>query len=92
MGKKPWEEIIVVDTNEIPGKTIIKTIGKVETKHDGALSFSKQAKWFFSAPNKLKKIAYKLGANAIISVNNTIVNQGKTNVYFGTAVVIEDKE
>ena len=44
------------------------------------------------APNKLKKIAYKLGANAIIGAQNTIVNQGKTNVYYGTAVIVEDED
>ena len=92
VGKKAWEDVIFVNENEILGKRIIKTVGKVEVRHDGALSFNKQAKWYFNAPNKLKKSAYKLGANAVIGAQNTIVNQGKTNVYYGTAVIVEDKE
>jgi len=43
--KKAWEDVIFVNENEILGKRIIKTVGKVEVRHDGALSFNKQANW-----------------------------------------------
>ena len=31
MGKKAWEDVLISDTNNVPGKKIIKTIGKVKT-------------------------------------------------------------
>jgi len=89
MGKKAWEDIIISDTNNLPGKKIIKTICKVKIKHD-ATDFKKHAKWAFNAPDKLKKIAYKLGANAITSARFTY--RGNDNVYDGTAVIVEDED
>ena len=90
-GKKAWEDIVISDTNEIPGKKIIKTLDGVKLICK-TQNIVKGAKWRVNAPNKLKKSAYKLGANAVIGAQNTIVNQGKTNVYYGTAVIVEDKE
>ncbi len=90
MGKKAWEDIIISDTNDIPGKKIIKTIGEVRIKHNIAKVFLKQAKWAFSAPDKLKKIAYKLGANAITSARFT--HRVSDTVYEGTAVIVEDED
>ena len=46
------------------------------------------AKWRVKAPNKLKKIAYKLGANAIINVGFRGIRD-KNLYYNGTAVVVE---
>ena len=77
------------DTDDIPGKKIIKTIDKVKIKHD-ATDFKKHAQWAFNAPDKLKKIAYKLGANAITNVKFTY--RSNDNVYDGIAVIIEDED
>lgn len=89
MGKKAWEDPIISDTNDIPRKRIIKTIGKVKITHD-ATDFLKQGNWIYNAPNKLKKIAYKLGANAITSVRYTY--RSTDNVYGGMAVIVEDED
>ena len=89
MGKKAWEDIIVSNTDDIPGKKIVKTIGKVKIKHD-ATDFKKHAKWAFNASDKLKKVAYKLGANAITNVRFTY--RGNDNVHDGMAVIVEDED
>jgi len=90
MGKKAWEDIIISDTNDVPRKRIIKTIGKIKIKHDASLGFQKHAKWAFNAPDKLKKIAYKLGANAITDTRFAFISE--IQVYSGTAVIVEDED
>jgi uncharacterized protein YbjQ (UPF0145 family) len=89
MGKKKWEALIISETNEIPGKKIIKTLDHLKIKHDALLGFYKHSKWAFNAPNELKKIAYKLGANAIIDARFAFV--GKFQFYSGTAVIFEEE-
>ncbi|MFX0023587.1 MAG: hypothetical protein ACFE9S_14770 [Candidatus Hermodarchaeota archaeon] len=44
----------------------------------------------FNVPNELKKIAYKLGTNAITGTRFAFV--GKDQFYSGTAVIVEDKD
>lgn len=89
-GKKAWEDIVISDTNEIPGKKIIKTLDGVKLICK-TQKIVKGAKWRVNAPNKLKKIAYKLGANAIINVGFRGIRD-EYLYYNGTAVIIEDKE
>jgi len=91
MGKKVWEDIIVVDTNDIPGKKIIKTIGKVKIKCNATKDYkiTKLAIFRGEAPNKLKKIAYKLGTNSIIGAK--FEYRGGDLVYYGTAITVEDE-
>ena len=89
MGKKAWEDKIISDTNDVPGKRIIKTIGEVRIKQSAKV-FWKHAKWAFNAQDKLKKIAYKLETNAITSARFTY--RGSDNVYDGTAVIVEDED
>lgn len=90
MGKKAWKDIIISETNDIPGKKIIKTLGKVKTKCNAEESdIMKLAKFRWEeAPIKLRKIAHKLGANAIIEVRYGY--RGGNSVGEGTAVIIED--
>ena len=90
MGKKAWEDIVISDTNEIPGKKIIRTLDgiKLICKTQNII---KGAKWRVNAPIKLKKIAYKLGANAIINVGFRGIRD-KYLYYNGTAVIVEDKD
>ena len=90
MGKKAWEDILIVETNVIPEKKIIKTLGKVKTKINAKESdILKLAKFRWEvAPVKLRKIAHKLGANAIIEVRYG--NRGMDFVGEGTAVIVED--
>jgi len=90
MGKKKWENIIISDNNVIPGKKIIRTLGGVKTtfKSQNVLG---GAKWRVNAPDKLKKIAYKLGANAIINVGFRGIRD-EYLYYNGTAVIIEDED
>jgi len=92
MGKKAWEDIIVVDTNDIPGKKIIKKLGEIKTKCDATKDkrIGKLAEFRGEAPNKLKKIAYKLGANSIIGAQFEYI--GGDLVYYGTAIIVEDEE
>ena len=87
MGKKAWDDVIIVDGNEVPGKRIIKTIGKVKTICNSK-SLPKNAQFRVKAPDKLKKIAHKLGANAITSVRFEIRDEYLN--YNGTAVIVED--
>lgn len=89
MGKKKWEAVIISNTDNIPGKKIIKTIDNIKIKHD-ATNFQKHARWAFNAQNKLRKIAYKLGANAII--NARFNYRGDYNHYDGTAVIVKDED
>lgn len=90
MGKKAWEDIIIVETDDIPGKEIVKTLGKVRTKvNAGKHDIMKFAKFRWEqAPLKLRKIAHKLEANAIIEVGYGY--KGMDMVGEGTAVIIED--
>ncbi|MFX0057181.1 MAG: hypothetical protein ACFE85_02795 [Candidatus Hodarchaeota archaeon] len=90
MGKKKWEDVIISDNNVVLGKKIIKTLGgvKVICKSQNVLV---GAKWRVKAPNELKKIAYKLGANAIINAGFRGIRDQHL-YYNGTAVVIEDEE
>lgn len=88
MGRKTWEDVIIVDGNDIPGKRIIETIKKIKIKHDASLGFKKHSKWAFNAQNELKKIASKLGANAIIEAQFAFI--GEFQQYSGKAVIIED--
>ena len=88
-GKKAWEEVIISDNNNVLGKKIIKTIKHIKIKHDASLGFYKHSKWAFNAPNELKKIAYKLGANAIIEARFAFV--GEFQFYSGTAVIVEEE-
>ena len=67
MGKKAWKDIIIVETNDIPGKKIIKTLDSVKLTCKSQ-NITVGVKWRVKAPDKLKKIAYKLGVNAIINV------------------------
>ncbi|MHA2430966.1 MAG: hypothetical protein ACXACC_08030 [Promethearchaeota archaeon] len=89
MGKKAWEHIIISETNDIPGKKIVKTLGKVKIKH-GATEALKQGNWIYNAPNKLKKVAYKLGANAITNARFTYTSI--ETIYNGMAVIVEEKD
>ena len=88
MGKKAWEDIVIVDCNDIPGKRIIETIKRIKIKHDASLGFKKHSKWAFNAQNELKKIAYKLGANAINEAQFAFIGDFQQNS--GTAVILED--
>jgi uncharacterized protein YbjQ (UPF0145 family) len=90
MRKKVWEEVIISDNDDVPGKKIIKTIKHLKIKHDASLGFYKHSKWAFNAPDELKKIAYKLGANAITGARFAFV--GEYQFYSGTAVVVEDED
>ena len=90
MEKKKWEEVLISDNNEVPGKKIIKTIKHLKIKHDASLGFYKHSKWTFNAPNELIKIAYKLVANAITGARFAFV--GKDQFYSGTAVIVEDED
>ena len=89
MGKK---DILISDTNDVPGKKIIKTIGKVKTKCNAEKSDIKKLAIFKfkEGPIKLKKIANKLGANAIIEVR--FGYRGMDLVGEGTAVIVEDED
>ena len=42
MGKKKWEDVIISNTDNIPGKKIIKTLDIIKIKHD-ATNFQKHA-------------------------------------------------
>lgn len=81
MGQKPWDDLIIVTTNDIPGKKISKTIGMVEIR--GHVTRGKT-----HAHRKLKKAAYKKGANAVVGVQSTHV--GENRIFTGTAVIVED--
>jgi uncharacterized protein YbjQ (UPF0145 family) len=83
MGPKPWDDLIIVTTNDIPGKKIAKTIGMVEIR--GHMVRGKT-----HAHNKLRKVAYKKGANAVIGVQSNQV--GENRIFTGTAVIIEDAD
>jgi uncharacterized protein YbjQ (UPF0145 family) len=90
MGKKAWDDVITVEGKEISGKRIVKTVKKLKLSHDASLGFRKHAKWAFNAQDELKKIAYKLGANAIIEARFAFI--GEIQQYTGTAVIIEDED
>ena len=89
MGKKPWEDIIVSDSNDIPGKKIIKKLDSIKIVFKSQ-NIIKGAKWRVEAPDKLKKIAYKLGANAIINVGFRGIRD-EYLYYSGTAVIVDDE-
>lgn len=90
MGKKAWEDIIIVETDNIPGKKIIKTLGKVKTKvNTGEHDIMKHAKFRWEqAPIKLRKMAHKLGANGIIEVRYGY--KGMDMVGEDSVVIIEE--
>jgi uncharacterized protein YbjQ (UPF0145 family) len=92
MGKKSWEDIIITDTNDIPGKKIIKTLDDIRIKCDATKDkkVGKLAEFRGDAPNKLKKIAYKLGANSILSAR--FEYRGGDFVYEGTAAIFENED
>ncbi len=89
MGKKAWEDVLISDTNDVPGKKITKTLGKVKTKCNSK-SLLKNAQFRVKAPDKLKKITHKLGANAINGVRFEIRDENLN--YNGTAVIVEDED
>jgi len=53
-------------------------------------SLPKNAQFRVKAPDKLKKITHKLGANAIIGVRFEIRDEYLN--YNGTAVIVEDED
>ena len=67
-----WDDMIVVSTGAIAGKKIVKTIGMVQ------VGFARSIK---NHQKKMKKKAFKMGANAIIGYS----------IMGGTAVVVEDE-
>jgi len=57
MGKQnDWEDVLIVTTDEIVGKKVVKTLGTI------------QVAWLTpkNHKKKMQKKAYKMGANAII--------------------------
>lgn len=96
MVKKEWKEIIVVTTDNITGKKIVKTIGEVAARNNPLLgvAFAKS-----SADKQLKKSAYKMGANAVVGLQSQretirLKHSGKQQITYylsGTAVVVEDE-
>jgi len=73
MGKQnEWDDMVVISTGAIAGKKIVKTIGMVQ------VSFARSMK---NHQNKIKKKAFKMGANAVVGYS----------IMGGTAVVIEDE-
>lgn len=90
MGKKAWEDVIISHTTDILGKKIVKTLKSVKLVCKSQ-NIMVGAKWRANAPDKLKKIAYKLGANAIINVGFRGIRD--EHIYYnGTAVIIEDQD
>ncbi len=89
MGKKAWEDVIVSETNNISGKKIGKTLRSVKLVRK-TQNIIKGAKSRVKASDKLKKIAYKLGANAIIDVGFRGIRD-KYLYYNGTAVIVENE-
>ena len=88
MGKKTWEDIIVSDTNDIPRKKIIQKLDSIKLVFKSQ-NIIKGAKWRIKVPDKLKKIAYKLGANAIINAGFRGIRD-EYLYYSGTAVIVEE--
>ena len=89
MGKKTWEEVIISDNDIVPGKKIIKTLDNLKLVFKSQ-NIIKGAKWRVEAPDKLKKIAYKLGANAIINVGFRGIRD-EYLYYSGTVVIVDDE-
>ena len=85
MGKKKWENVIISKTDNIPGKKIIKTIDKVGLKIE-----TTSLAPYLLIQKKLRKIAYKLGANAVIGARAEYRDSMDSMVLYGTAVIIED--
>lgn len=90
MGKKTWEEVIISDNDIVPGKKIIKTLDNLKLVFKSQ-NIIKGAEWRVKVPDKLKKIAYKLGANAIINAGFRGIRD-KYLYYSGTAVVVKEEE
>lgn len=74
--------MLVVTTDTIPGKNIVRTIGALDVK---CSMFA--LKEFKSAQSNLEKKAEKLGANAIVGFKVEKVS-GVAHAY-GTAVIVE---
>jgi len=82
-------EMLVVTTDTIPGKKIVKTIGAVQARNNPLLGA------MFAASNARKNIekeANKLGANAIVGLQTNRETHGRQITYYltGTAVIVED--
>jgi len=83
--------MIVVTTDTIPGKKVVKVFGEVHARNNPfAFSLDGAA----NAKKYLEKEAEKLGANAIVGVRTERQAQRRTITYYayGTAVLMEEEK
>ena len=91
--------IMVVTTDTIPGKKIVKTLGQVRARNSALLSHQ-MAGWSLEqatesdARRNLMKEAQALGANAIVGAKTERhESKGDVTYYvYGTAVIAEDDD
>jgi uncharacterized protein YbjQ (UPF0145 family) len=83
--------MIVVSTDTIPGKRIVKVLGAIQARNNPFAFTFNMAK---NAQENLEKEARKLGANAIVGFRMERQQHRRRVTYFayGTAVIVEDEK
>ncbi|MEW6034521.1 MAG: heavy metal-binding domain-containing protein [Chloroflexota bacterium] len=74
--------MVVVTTDSVPGKTIVKRVGEIEARSNFLVLNETKG-----AQQNLEKKAAEMGANAIIGFK--IKKMGGHPTAYGTAVVVE---
>jgi uncharacterized protein YbjQ (UPF0145 family) len=83
--------MIIVTTDEIPGKKIVKMFGEIHARNN---PFAFTLDGAANAKKYLEKEAEKVGANAIVGVRTERQARKRTVTYYayGTAVMVEDEK
>lgn len=91
-------DVMVVTTDTIPGKKIVRVLGLVHARNSALLSYRMAGRWLEQATESdtrrnLLKEARALGANAIVGVKTERHEErGDVTYYmYGTAVIAEDE-
>lgn len=84
-------DVLVVTTEAVPGKKIVKTLGTVQARNNPFLGAALAE---INARKNLVQEARKLGANAVVGVRTERQQHKEQITYYmyGTAVVLEDSE
>ena len=84
-------DVMLVTSDTIPGKRIVKTLGAVQARNNPLLG---PAVAEIDARKNLMKEAQKLGGNAVVGVRTErqSTKSGVTYYMYGTVVNIEDEQ
>lgn len=74
----------------VPNKKIVKTLGAIYGKDTGIMFGNFFEDNYEAGKRALIKAATKLGANAVLNVQISMMEEGRI-IFFGEAVILEDE-